>query len=171
MGPLPAGVGIGGEPGVDQGDGRLIVLALQILIEPPQLAHQEHTFIDDGPAGERRHIGVVVALLELPADDVQLPVKGDAPFHVLGPLHKALENGGHTVQGLLAQDLRMDRHLPPAQEADAFLVGDDLQHLLGLIAQKPVLRHEKHTHAVIPGAAQGDAAGRRRLFEEFMGNL
>ena len=156
---------------MDQGDGRLVVLALQIRIEPPQLAHQEHALVDDGPAGERRHIGVVVALLELPADDVQLPVEGDAPLHVLGPLHKALENGGHAVQRLLAQDLRMDRHLSPAQEADALLVGDDLQHLLGLIAQEPVLRHKEHAHAVVPGAAQGDATGCRRLFEEFMGNL
>ena len=171
VGPLPAGIGVGGEPGVDQGDGRLVVLALQVLIEPPQLTHQEHPLIDNGPAGERRHIGVVVALLELPADDVQLPVEGNAPLHVLGPLHKALENGGHAVQRLLAQDLRMDRHLPPAQEADALLVGDNLQHFLGLIAQEPVLRHKEHAHAVVPGAAQGDTAGRRRLFEEFMGNL
>ena len=52
VGPLPGRVGVGGEAGVDQGHGGLIVAALQIRIEAPQLFHQKHALIDDGTAGQ-----------------------------------------------------------------------------------------------------------------------
>ena len=45
MGPLPAGIGVGGKAGVHQRDGALAVRAGQIRIEPPQLLHQEHALI------------------------------------------------------------------------------------------------------------------------------
>ena len=79
MGPLPAGGGVGGEPGVDQGDGALAVAVHQIGVELPQLPHQEHPLVHDGPAGEGADVGVDIGLLELPADHVQLPVKVQAP--------------------------------------------------------------------------------------------
>ena len=39
MRPFPAGFRVGTEPGMDHGDGRLIVFALQILIKSPQLSY------------------------------------------------------------------------------------------------------------------------------------
>ena len=101
VGPLPGGIGIGGEPGVDQGDGGLIILALQVGIELTQLSHQEHALVDDGTAGQGGNIGVVVGLLKHPADDVEPAVEGQARIGVLRAGHKGLLDDGHLVQGLL----------------------------------------------------------------------
>ena len=68
--PLPGGGGIGGEPGVDQGDGALTVRVRQIGVELPQLPHQEHPLVNDGPAGERGDIGVDVGLFKYPPDNI-----------------------------------------------------------------------------------------------------
>ena len=68
--PLPGGGGIGGEPGVDQGDGALTVRVRQIGVELPQLPHQEHPLVNDGPTGERGDIGVDVGLFKYPPDNI-----------------------------------------------------------------------------------------------------
>ena len=171
MGPLPAGGGVGGEPGVDQGDGALTIRLRQVRVELPQLPHQEHALVHDGPAGEGANVGVHIGLLELPADHIQLPVKVQATGAVYRPGHKALADAGHTVQGLPAQHLRMGGHIPPAQEVQPLLGRDDLQHLLGLGPLQRVCGEEEHAHAIIPGAAQGDALGGGRLHHQLVWHL
>ena len=171
VGPLPAGVGVGGKAGVDQGQGALAVLRLQVSVEPAQLAHQEHALVDDGPAGEGGDIGVDIGLLEHPPGHIQLPVKVQPRGAVRRTLHKALEDGGHAVQSPLAQDLRVGGHLPPAQKLHALLGHDDLQHLLGLGPLEGVRGEEEHAHAVVPGSAQGDALGGGRPDHQGVGDL
>ena len=171
MGPLPAGGGVGGEPGVDQGDGAFTVAVRQVGVELPQLSHQEHALVHDGPAGEGADVGVDIGLLKLPADHIQLPVKVQAPGAVRGPGHKALADAGHAVQGLLAQHLRVGGHLPPAQEGQPLFGRDDLQHLLGLGPLQLVRGEEEHPHAVVPGTAQVDAVCGGHLHHQLLGHL
>ena len=156
---------------MDQGDGRFIVLVLEVQVEIPQLPHQEHTLIDNGPAGEGGHIGIFVALLKLPADQVEALVELQPPGHPGGTADEALGDIGHTVQGLLAENLRPGGHIPPAQELHALLAGDDLQPLLGLPPGQGLPGEEEHAHAVVPGPAQVDPHGRGGLGEKRMGNL
>ena len=171
VGPLPGGVGVGGEPGVNHGDGGLVVRALEIRVEPAQLIHQEHALVDDGAAGQGDHVGVVVGLLEHPPGHIELPVEGQAGLHPPGPGHEGLLDEGHPVPGLPAQNFRADGHRPPAQEGHALLGHDHLEHLLGLAPLQGVLGEEEHAHAVVPGPGQGKARLLRRLGEKAVGEL
>ena len=157
VGPLPAGVGVGGEAGVHQGNSRVEVLILQIHKEGAQLPHQEHPLIDHGAAGQRGHIGVVVALLEDPAHHVQLSVKGQPRRDVLGLFHKALVDGRHTRQGLLPQHLRGGGHWTPTQKLQPLLAHNDFEHLHGPAALQFILGKEEHANAVFPLPAQSNA--------------
>ena len=171
VGPLPGGIGVGGEPGVDQGDGGGVRLALQVLIKLPQLAHQEHPLIDDGPAGQRGHIGVAARLLELPPDDVQPPVELQPAGQMVRAADKALHDPGHFRQRLVAQHLGAHRHLPPADELHPLPLCDELEHLHGLIPAQVVLGEEEHPHPVVPFAPQLKAQLRRRFGEKAVGDL
>ncbi len=51
MGPLPAGISVGGEAGMNHGNGGLEILILQIPEKGPQLSHQKHALIYNRPAG------------------------------------------------------------------------------------------------------------------------
>ena len=65
------------------GDCRFIIDILQIAEEGAELSYEEHTFVYDGTAGKRWHVGVVVALFENTAYDVQTAVESDSLFHIL----------------------------------------------------------------------------------------
>ena len=115
--------------------------------------HQEHALVNQGAGGEGADVGLVVALLEDPADDIELPVKVQPLGNVLGALYKALPNGWHGLLGPAAQDFGIHRHLPPAQEGNALLGADHLAELLSLAALQPILGEEEHANAIVPGAA------------------
>ena len=100
--PLPAGVGVGGEAGVDQGDGRGEALVLQVRVEQAKLVYQEHALVDDGPAAQAGDIGIRHGLLELPAHDVQPPVKFQVALGVGRAGQDRLPDAGHTVHRPLA---------------------------------------------------------------------
>ena len=172
VGPLPGGVGVGGEAGVDQGDGALVVPVLEVGVEPAQLVDQEHALVDDGPAGQGGHIGALAPrLLEHPPGHIELPVKIQPPAHAGRPLHKPLLDAGHLGQGLVAQDGGLHGHGAPAQELHALLLHDDLEHLLGLAPLQGVLGEEEHAHAVVPLLPQGEAQVPHGLGEEGVGDL
>ena len=50
MSSLPAGIGVGRETGMYDGNSRLVILILQIRKEGAELSHQKHSFIYDRPA-------------------------------------------------------------------------------------------------------------------------
>ena len=102
MSPLPARIGVGGKPGVHHGNGRFVILILQIRKKGAQLPHQKHSFLGNGPAGQGGHIRIVIALLKDPAHNVQPPVKRQSSLQPLGPLDKSLHNTGHTGRRPLA---------------------------------------------------------------------
>ena len=150
MCPLPAGVRVGAEPGMHDGNGRFIIGMLQITEEFPKLMYQEHTLVHDGSAGKRYHIGVIVTLFEYPAHHVQAAVKIQSLGNVRRSADECLHDKRHTFSGLVSQDILINGHFSPAQELQPFLGNDDLKHLLCLVALHFLLGEEEHTHAVIP---------------------
>ncbi len=169
MGALPAGGGVGGEAGVHHGDGGGVALILEIQIELAQLVDQEHALVDDGAAGEGADIGVVVALLEHAAGDVQPAVEIDAGGDALRACHKALADAGHAVPGALTQHFRRGGHIAPSEKVKAFLLGNDFHRLFCAAHQQPVLGKEEHAHAVVPRAEPLDAGD--NLAEQLVGDL
>ena len=75
MGPVPAGRCIGRKARVHHGYGRFIILLPEVLEERPELPHEKHPLIYDSPAGQGGDVGIHAALLKLPADDIEHPVK------------------------------------------------------------------------------------------------
>ena len=171
VGPLPGGIGVGGEPGMDQGDGGGIVLILQIQVELPQLAHQEHPLIHDGPAGQGGHIGVAAGLLKLPPGDIEAAVEFQPFCQSFRAADEALDDPGHFIPCLPPQHLGAYRHLPPADELHPLPLCDELEHLHGLIPAQVVLGEKEHPHPVVPFAPQLKAQLRRRFGEKAVGDL
>ena len=77
----------------------------------------------------------------------------------------------HAVDRHLAEDLRMHRHLPPAEETESVLLGDDLKHALREGPLQLVLRKEKHADTVVALVTQLDALHERRLLKEAVADL
>ena len=154
VGPLPAGVGVGGKARVDHGHGAFAVRVLQVAVKAAELVHQEHALVDDRAAGEGGDIGADVALLELAADDVEQAVKVQPLADMLGAADKALLDAGHGVPRRPAQDLGADGDLAPAEELDPVPGHDDLEHFARLEAPEGVLREKEHADAVAAGGAQ-----------------
>ena len=156
---------------MDDGQGGGIVPALQIGVEGPQLADQEHALVDHGAAGQGDHVGAAAQLLEHPPGHVELSVKVQAGGHPLRPGHKGLGDIGHLGPGPPAQDLRAHRHRPPAQDGQALPLRRQRKLPLGLAALPAVLGEEEHPHTVGAGPRQGDARLRRRVHKEGVGDL
>ena len=72
---LPAGICVGRKAGMYDGNCGLIVLVLKVCKKGTQLSHKKHSLIYNSPAGKRRHIGIIVALLELAAHHIKTAVK------------------------------------------------------------------------------------------------
>ena len=168
---FPAGKRIGGETGMHQRDGALIIRALQIREKLPQLAYQEHAFINQRPAGTGYYISVIVGLFKNPAGNVELPVKIQTACHIIRLRDKCLKDRRHLLQRLRSKHFGIGSDFSPSQKLHAFLLHNDLKHLFRLIAHQLILGKEKHTDAVFSLSAQLNAQLRALFFEKFMGDL
>ena len=147
------------------------IFLLQIAVKTPELAHEKHSFIDDGSAREADNISVIVRLFEFSSHHIQPPVKRQAAQHIVRFLYKALKDGRHTVSSCFPQDLRMDGYFTPAKELHPFFFRNNFKHLLCLSAMQRVMRKEKHADPISSGIRQADIFLFKRLFEEGMTNL
>ena len=77
----------------------------------------------------------------------------------------------HAVDRHLTEDLRMHRHLTPAEETESVLLGDDLEHTLREGPLQLVLREEKHADTVVALVTELDALHECRLLEEAVADL
>ncbi len=149
MGPLPARCGIGGETGMHDGNGRLIERASEIIEELPQLLYQEHALVDNGSGGQRTDIGILRGLLKLSSQHKQRPVKFKARLQIFRPLQEHLLDLRHTVSCQIAEDLRMYRHLSPAQHSEAALLGNHIEHALCQNVLQMICGKKEHADTVI----------------------
>ena len=160
---IPAGHGIRGKPGMDHSDGGTIIRICQIGKKRPKLPYQEHSLVNDGPAGKRRHVCFDTALFELPADDVQPPVKIQILRQFLRTGYKYLKDPGHALPGLCAEHQRIRFHLAPSEDRHPGFSDDDLKHGSRLPHLQLILWKEKHADAVLPFFRQTDPLFRHLL--------
>ena len=152
-------------------DGCLVVMILQIVIEPAQLHDEKHPLIYDGAGRERADIGILRALLELAPDDIEHPVKCQPLFDMLRLGYEALHDAGHGISGEVAEDLRVYGYRPPAEQCEMLLLQDDLKHTHGKGALERILRKEEHADAVFSLLSEPDALHCGCLLEEPVADL
>ena len=71
----------------------------------------------------------------------------------------------------MPQHGRICGNLSPSQKFQAFLLHNDLKHLLCLIFLKLILGKEEHAHTVFPGFSDGNSKRGRYLLKKLMGDL
>ena len=152
-------------------DGRFVLRILQIGEEGPQLSHQEHSLVDDSPAGKGHHVRIVIALLEDSPHNVKPAVKIKALLHIRGLFDKGLHDAGHTFPGLMPQHLRNRGHSPPSQQLHALLLHNNLKHLACLVALQLILGEEEHADSIFPLSAQKNTEGTAGSGKKLVGNL
>ncbi len=174
VGAGPAGEGVGGEPGVDHGDGRRHLRVGQVRIELAELAGVEHALVDDGAGGEARHV-VLAPARDVGAQD-RLP--GEPPDHVELPLegHPVVGDGtrsdehlaDHRLAGLghVSQRGGVERDVAPAQHQLSLGPDDLLELPLAGGPARQVGGQEDHADGVAPGARELDAELRGLLAQE-----
>ena len=67
---FPAWIGVGAETGMNHGNGRFIVRALQIRKECAELSHKEHTFVNNGTTAHGYHISIIITLFKFTAHNI-----------------------------------------------------------------------------------------------------
>ena len=180
VGPFPAREGVGGEPGVDQGDGRLHARVLQLGEVEGQLGGGEHALVADRPAGDAGEVeGVALGLGAVAdlvggalADDVELALEGQLVAGALAAADEDLGHDGLAGPGPPAERGVLRGHLAPAEDALPLLADDRLQ---GLLAEAPVggvgPGQVGHADAVGARLRQLDAPGLEGLAEEAVRDL
>ncbi len=171
MSALPAWIRIGTESGMYQSNRRFIVLILQILKKGPKLSYQEHPLIGDRPAGKRRHISIVAALLKDTAHHIKPPVKINPLLRLLRTLNESLHNTRHTSRRTASQYLWSYRRFSPPKEIHTLFLHDHLEDFLRLIPLQFILRKEEHTDSIISLRTQKNAERLTDPGEELMRNL
>ena len=118
LGVLPGRKGVGGEPLMKDGEGRLETRIAKIPVEVGDMAGGEQPLVDDGPAGRRgygqtRHLGAFDPL----------PCQVEGPFQlVAGGLtgDEGLLDEGENPPGVLSEHRRVDGYSPPQQKLETF---------------------------------------------------
>ncbi len=179
VGALPAGRGVGGVAGVDQGHGRLRHGVVEVEVEAAHLGCHQHALVDHGPGAHRAYIEDAVgqgrlglgALLDHAAADVELALEDVPAVDGLGAADKGLDDGGHAGPGRPPQVMGVDGHVAPEEQGDAPAGASVLKDPLGHAHALLVLGHEEHGHAVVALVGQKAAALLRLLAEETVGHL
>ncbi len=161
---------------MDQGQRRLDPLVRQVGVERAQLPGREHALVDDGPRRQRREVGrraagdrglVVDLVLDALAQRVDAPVEGQAR----GPRgvgQEELPHDGQDLPGRLAEDVRLDRDVPPAHRLQALLGHQPLDGGHRLLPRHLVGGQEAQPDRVLAGRREREADD---LPEEAVGDL
>ena len=178
MGKLPGGERVGGEALVHEGEGGLRALVHQIgvvRVEPPR---EHHALEADGAGGESDDVEAVApeppaldrAHYDL-ADDEELAFERVHIRAARPPANEQLANSRFGGLDALAENGRIDRHVPPAEEG-LTLRRDDLgERLLAGAARRLVPRQQHHAHPVAARSRKVEAERRALLAQQPVGNL
>ena len=175
----PRREGVGGEPLMDQGEGRFEPLVVEVQVVLVQVGRQHHALVDDGAGRQRR--------------DVKMPDVLDigVPDHVVGPfaddVELALESVGvGAVAALPNEDLADDRFDGLDAFAETAVVDGDVapaEQVLALVLDRAFdgpdadvdvgnfLRQEDHADRVFAGFRQLEAQGFRFAAEKTVREL
>ena len=119
----PAREGVGGEAGVDDGDGGLHALVVQILEEVSELHGGEHALVRDGTGGQGGEVDAYL-MLDALADAEGLAIQVHAgQSTVRRGDHESLEPR-HGGKGLQAKAVRVGGHHAPGENFESLLAHD-----------------------------------------------
>ena len=116
------------------------------------------------------------AVLDAPADDVELPLEGqrigpDCLQHLRRRGDEDLPDDRFAERAVAPSEVLSTRHGPPAEEILALFAHDALEVRLAAPAVFRVGRQEDHADAVLAEGRQAEAEMFALLFEEAMGHL
>ena len=121
---MPLGEGVGAVTLVDENQRRSKILCGKVGVEAFQLGGQQQSLVDDGPGGHAADVEVAPELFREAAHDekfaFELSLTGE-----IASVDEKLADDGSRFTGLAPDELRPDRHLPPADDPAA-LIPDDL---------------------------------------------
>mmetsp|Transcript_27317 Transcript_27317/g.66293 ORF Transcript_27317/g.66293 Transcript_27317/m.66293 type:complete len:600 (+) Transcript_27317:2920-4719(+) len=157
LGKRPAGVGVGGETSVVDGELGCVIRIGQILVEGGQNCRLDHTLVDDGSGTQGSNIGFAVipdksSIFKLDgetaADKIQSTFKTIAAFVIViktfRGLDEELPDAGHGFSGQRTKDIRVNRDLTPSDESE--LVSSAHFFDLGLNGITLFVVHRKEDH-------------------------
>ena len=123
LGQRPARERVGGEAGVDDGDGGLHALVVQILEEVGELHGGEHALVRDGTGGQGCEVDAHL-MLDALADAEGLAIQVHAgQSTVRRGDHESLESW-HGGKGLQAKAVRVGGHHAPCEDFESLLAHD-----------------------------------------------
>ncbi|GBD17928.1 hypothetical protein HRbin27_00416 [bacterium HR27] len=148
LGQLPGRKSVRAVALVEERESTLHQRILEIGVERCQIAGDEQALVDDRSAGERRH--EEVACPDLLRDPFGLPASQIEPalelhrIDVSWPRCDHLLDARHRLPCLLAQDVRVDRDLPPPDVGNTLRVQRFGQCLLAPCCKGRVVGRKKH---------------------------
>ena len=158
---LPAGEGVGAEPLVHQAQRRNAVRIAQVVVKRAHLRCQQQALVDDRAGRKAGHVQLGQArqpmllghlrqrVLRLLADHQQLALERVLVCAVGPARDEALADDRHRGDHGVAQAIKRNRNVSPADQRLAFLLDELLERLRNEVAARLVLRHEAHCHAVV----------------------
>ncbi len=160
-------------------NGRNDTLVLKVLVVLGHTISKHQPLVDNGPRRAGNRIVSRDSILMLRTQLVrshfarhkQLALKGVIIGDVVTSSDEDLAVNGLCRLDAFAQDRRIDRHIAPPQNLEAFLLRGRLIGLLNSGMQARVTRHEQLRHAIVIGFRQCEAELLNFSRKEFMRQL
>ncbi len=149
----------------------------QVLVIGRHLVRKQQALVDDRVGRQARDVEVFTplnrrfldGLFDPFPDDVELPF--ELGFVQDVARNEDLPHEGLGLAGLHPDRIALDRHVPPAEQARAFLLDDRGEELLALLTRRLVRGKEQLPDPVLAGARKRDARVARGPLQKLVGNL
>ncbi|CAB4897173.1 unannotated protein [freshwater metagenome] len=158
----PRREGVGAEAAVHQRQGALDALVPQIGEEHRQLRRGEHALVDQGPAGQRREVGALLArqlVFDALARHEHLAIEID-PCSRCGVGDEQLLEARHHRTSARPEAGRIDGNGTPSESAQALFGDDGLDRGHGLGSVTDVSRQERQADGVLTHGRKFEAGDR-----------
>ena len=135
-----------------EGQRRLEPLVRQVGVELLELRRRQHALVDHGARRQRREVDVELvlgALARTERETVEFEARGVAVLR----RDEHLAEDRHRAARRLTDDVGVDGDVTPAEDDEAFLVGDAVKALADVPLAVGVLRQERDADGV--GALRG----------------
>ena len=168
LGERPGRECVGGITRVHEGEFRSKTLVREVGVEGLELKRCHHALVNDGATAQRREVHGELALGAL-AQPECLPIKGDTLrrltrcircLRTQGAGKEDLFEEWHRFAGEVAENLRVHRHLAPAEHSEVLLRSEGGEPLFGCGTFAGVDRQKGRASDVLASGRQGDTGDR-----------
>ena len=155
----------------------------QILIEAANLPGEQQALVDKGARRKGRHVEFGQAgqlmlfrkccqrILRLLAECQQFALERVLTGGRSSATDNGLPNHGHLFENGAAQPLRVNRHVPPADQDLTFLDNKTFEMRRREIPRCLITRQEAHRDCIIACGWQSESLALRPIAQQFIGNL